>query len=639
MARRLLLVLLLLTASGCALTVDHFLQNIILPEQRTIETHDPSQYPPAPIPPSVPPRTVTHPQPGTPEWQMSLDDAIRIALENARVIRILAGTTAVASGQTIYDAAITNTTIDQNQAAFDPNLKWNNTWSRTNTPLGTFVTPSGTTFAGTTGANSFITPGTPVSSLTSLISSTPTDQWLSDVGLTKTNVLGGKWSLDWVENPQRFATFGPFPLNPQNPDMVTLSYTQPLLQGAGFNFNLAPVVIARLNTEQSFFQYKDSVQQLVRGTVEAYWSLVQARVTVWARKIQEEQSKEAYDRESARLKTGFSDVGTVSQTRVTYDQFRAMRIAAEADVLTREGTLRNILGLPPDDCRQIIPTSAPASQRLCHDWDQLVGIAEQRRPDIVELKIIVQADQQRLLQAQNTALPQLNAVGLYRWNGLVGEMPNGQELATKAGQYTDWQVGINFSVPLGLRQGRAQVRQQELFIIRDRANVEQQIHLAMHQLAATLRDLDSAYDQYEAYKETRAAADINLRVQNEKFRAGTTIYLNVLQALQDWGNAISSEAGQLLLYNISLANLEQQTGTILETHGLVFFEERFKAAGPLPCCDRTYPAAQPPVGTPHEYPGTGSPSENTFDLQKPARPGSKAEPEELPPPRPDKDKP
>src|SRR5262249_10126861 len=152
---------------------------------------------------------------------------------------------------------------------------------------------------------------------------------------------------------------------------------------------------------------------LVRGVIEAYWNLVQARVNVWARKIQEEQSKEAYERESARFKTGFSDVGIVSQTRVTYNQFRANRIAAEADVLTREGTLRNLLNLPPSDNRQLIPTSVPATQRLPHDWDQLVLLAEQRRPDIVELKIVVEADQVRLLQAENQALPRLDAVALY----------------------------------------------------------------------------------------------------------------------------------------------------------------------------------------------------------------------------------
>jgi outer membrane protein TolC len=582
----------------------------------------------------VPPRTVTNPQPQSPEWELSLDEAIRIALANARVVRILTGTTAVSSGQTIYDAAITNTTIDQAQAVFDPTAFWNNKWMRTNTPFATFITPTGTALTGVNGTTGSFATGSPASFLQSIITSNPTDTYLSDAGLMKTNVLGGKWSLDWIENPTRIANPGPFPLNPQTPRSLTLSYTQPLLQGGGFQVNMAPIVIARLNTEQSFFQYKDSVQELVRGTAEAYWNLVQARVNVWARKIQEQQSKEAYERESARLKTGFADVGVVSQTRVTYFQFRASRIAAEADVLTREGALRNLLGLPANDGRQIIPTSAPASQRLPRDWDELLQLAEQRRPDIVELKIILEADQQRLIQAENAALPRLDAVALYRWNGLSGEMPNDMDLSTRPGQYTDWSIAINFSVPLGLRQGRAQTRQQKLLIVRDRANIEQQVHFAIAQLAATLRDIDSAYEQYLALKETRSAADINLKVQNEKFRAGQTIYLNVLQALNDWGNAVSAEAQQLLIYNIALATLERQTGTILETHGLVFAEERFRAAGPLLCHEPLYPAAQPPLGQPQWYPGSGQPSENAFDLRNPAPREAKPAEEVLPPPRP-----
>jgi len=596
MSRKILLGLALTGISGCGFTADELSRNIILPEQRTISYRQPDQLPPVPIPLSTPPRTVSNPRPETKEWQLSLDEAIRIALENARVIRFLAGTSAASTGTTIYDAAITNTTIDQAQAVFDPILKWDNMLNHNNTPVGVFD---------------------PANPQRSFITGTSTDSFSSDLGLSKTNELGGTWAIDWTANPRRFNTPGPFPLNPERPRAVTVSYTQPLLQGGGFSVNTAPIVIARLNTEQSFFQYKNNVQQLVRGTIEAYWNLVQARVNVWARKIQEQQSKEAFDRESARLKTGFSDLGTLSQTRLTYNQFRSNRIAAEADVLAREGALRNLLGLEPNDDLQIVPTSAPASQRLPHNWDELLRVAEQRRPDIVELKIIVEADQIRLIQAENLALPQLNAFSLYRWNGLQGEMPNGEDVTAGTGKFSDWSVGVNFSVPLGLRQGRAQIRQQQLLILRDQANVEQQLHLAIHQLASTVRELDSAYEQYLAFKETREAADANLRVQNEKFKSGQTIYLNVLQALNAWGDAVSSEAQQLLIYNTSLAALEQQTGTILETHGLVFYEERFRSAGPLLCRDQDYPAALPPKGSPEQYPGTNSASENSFKLQNP----------------------
>jgi hypothetical protein len=188
---------------------------------------------------------------------------------------------------------------------------------------------------------------------------------------------------------------------------------------------------------------------------------------------------------------------------------------------------------------------------------------------------------------------------------------------------------------LGLRQGRALVRQQGLVIARDRANVEQGLHAAVHELASTVRDLDSAYDQYLAFKETRSAATDNLKVQTEQFRAGRTIYLNVLQALNDWGNAVSSEAQQLLSYNVDLATLERRTGTILETHGLVFYEERIRSAGPLGILGpgRLYPSALPPAGSPRRYPGTEEPSENAFDLKNPSAREPKP-PERLPQPAP-----
>jgi hypothetical protein len=48
-------------------------------------------------------------------------------------------------------------------------------------------------------------------------------------------------------------------------------------------------------------------------------------------------------------------------------------------------------------------------------------------------------------------LPRADAVALYRWNGLEGRMPNGEEIGTNGDAFTDWTLGVNFSVPLYLR--------------------------------------------------------------------------------------------------------------------------------------------------------------------------------------------
>jgi outer membrane protein TolC len=574
----------------------------IFPEQRQVEVRDPSALPHVAIPASTPPRTVSDQANAAEAWEMSLDEAIRTALANARVVRVLAGVSAVSSGSTIYDPAITNTTIDSERARFDPVLNVDNVFNRTETPTAVFD---------------------PADPSRALINGLRNDSYQFSSSLSQTNVTGGVADLSLNSNTSRLRP-GVFPLNPEERSTVDLGYTQPLWQGSGAPANIAPIVIARINTERSFFQYKDSVQELIRGVVEGYWNLVFARTDRWARQQQVDQAKFAYERASKRQAAQLADQAEVAQTRVAFANFRAALIAAEANVLDREAALRNLLFLPPNDDRELIPVTYPQVERLEKDWDSLLALAEERRPDLIELKLILEADRQQLRIAQNQTQPRLDAIARYRWNGIDGVMPNNARLSRGGSEFTDWTFGVNFSVPLGLRASRAALRRQELVIMRDQMNLQQGVHAAVHQVATVTRSQASAYERYLAYQETRTAASQNLAQQFAEYKTGRVNFILVVQAIGDWGNAVSFEAQALTQYNIGLATLEAETGTILETHGVAFLEERFGSIGPGALLgDRCqapyecYPEADPPTGNAERYPFSETPSENSFDLTKP----------------------
>lgn len=593
------------------------------PEQTRIVTRNPDSLPSIALPPSPSPPTVSNPLPAdAPVWNLSLDDTIRVALENTGVVRIVSGLTAVSSGQTIYDVAVTNTEIDRQQARFDPRVRVDNNFDRIETPGARFPTDPNT--------------GLPDLTRAELFGST-TDGYHLRTEVAKTLESGGNAALGVVTDP---LLIGPdlLPLNRQARSFLELSLNQPLLQGAGFAVNQVPIVVARINTDLSYFQYKGVLQDQVQSLIDGYWQLVAARVTVWAREQQVDQSDFALRLAQARKEAGFARLGDVAQARTALANFRATLIEARAVLLDREAALRNALGLPPYEQAQMVPTTPPTTERLRPDWQPLVQLAEQRRPDVIEFKLILEADEQLLLQANNQARPRLDAVALYRWNGLEGTMPNGDRLRTGPGEYTDWLLGVNFSVPLGLREGRASLRRQELVLARDQAFLEQSIHQAIHDLALSVRRLDQFYEQYRAYQESRIAARLNLEQQLAEYQQRGAIYLDVLQAITAWGNAVSSEAQALALYNSALAELERQTGTILETHGIRFYEERFASIGPLGRLGRQwiYPAilsAQPTA--PDRYPRGQQPAERTFDLEE-IRPGRRPiRPQplgELPPP-------
>lgn len=624
-------------ALACAARSAHAQHDAFLPifkrEQTQVMYHDPGALPPSPSYGADysfefdPPR-LSVPERYRASRPIGLDEAIELALKNVEVVRTLNGNSASTTGRTIYDAAIQNNEIDSAQAAFDPTLTASSAWIQNENPGGT-VDPS-----------------------TGLISQgNLSESHNVNVGVNQRNMLGGEASFTFNNNNNFSRPSGPA-LNPSDRFFAEVNYTQPLLRGAGVTANRVPIMLARINAERSFFQFRGSMQDLVRGVVEGYWGVVAARTDLWAREKQIEQATAALERAEARLRLGISDITEVTQARSALANFKAQRISSEGTLLNAEAALLNILGMPPASPDRLVPTSPPASEPIELSWTETFQLAEQRRPDIIEQKLIWEADVQRYLQSKNQFRPTLNASARYRWDGLTGTTPfvpaqpavagidddpttlqvfegrqpqaaspavPSRRISTSGGEFADWQLGINFSVPLFLRQERANLRSAELVLARDRANIKQTVHAAEHTLARLLRQLDQSYLRYKAFQDARAAARLNLERQLAAANAGTdVIFLNVLQAISDWGNSVSQEASALLDYNTTLARIEQETGTILETHGIWFVEDQRCNVGPMWIKherNRLYPHAHRPTLNEPIYESGDEPAEEFFDLE------------------------
>ena len=338
---------------------------------------------------------------------------------------------------------------------------------------------------------------------------TRTEDYDPTTGVSKTTMTGGTVAFNVNTNPARFKA-DIVPHNPQTRQSLDLSYTQPLYRGGGTHANRTPIVIARLDAERSFFQYKDSMQQLVRSVVAAYWALVFARTDEWARRQQVERAEFDYKRAVGRMKAKIGSRADVAQPRVSLGTFRTQLTAAQNNVLLREAALRNVMGLPPSDGLTLVPVTAPADQPVEFDWNELIALAESHRPDLIQAKLILEADHQQLLINKNQAHPNVDALMLYRWNGLDGRTPTGDTLTTQGGQFTDWTLGVTFSVPLSLRQERAALRRQELIIAQDEAFLRQGLHNMTHNIAASLRNLAQFEEQYQKLHEILAASELNV---------------------------------------------------------------------------------------------------------------------------------
>ncbi len=181
----------------------------VLPEQREIVRQDPADLPRVRIPAdATPPPTVSRRPEPAPQASLELDVAIRQALDNTDVVRVLAGVGAASSGQTIFDPAIATARIDQQQAIFDPSINVRNDFLRDEpVALGNRL-----------------------------------DTYNLQLGASKPLITGGRFDVGMDVNRNRQRPTNRL-LNPQTQSSASLSVTQPLLKGAGVDVNLVPIVL------------------------------------------------------------------------------------------------------------------------------------------------------------------------------------------------------------------------------------------------------------------------------------------------------------------------------------------------------------------------------------------------------------
>jgi len=565
------------------------------------------------------PRTTNDPE-AEEVWPMTLQEAIRIGLDNSEIVRVIAfgaqgipvggfepsalntGAGAGAAGalgagslESVYDPAVQETQIAQALSVFDTAFFTNLTWGKSAQPFNNAI------------QGGSLTTKTVVDSIQ--------DTANFQVGLSKRTATGAQigivHSVNWLYQNSTFLTY---------PSVYTtniqMSLTQPLLGSAqppnpgqfgnnaiigpgaaGLEANRAPIVIARLNADAAVWRFKAGVLAMVRSIEQQYWNLAQQHVQLWSSEKAVELAREIVNREQAELVVGKGTVADVAEAQQRLEQFNLDLVTKTSDVITTERQLRNILGLPPADNRRIIPVTPPAEARLEPDWDSSLAQMVTFQPDIVAQQLQVRIAELGLLVARNQLLPQLNLNLLYQLNGLGQQLDNAEAVMTgatikaldpvvrakeqaagllsNAGYYNNfrtWSVGFSFAMPLGMRSPLANTRNAQYILLRQRAYLQQIVHQTTHSLARFFLEVDANYKQFKTASRLRAAAAQRLEAQRAYYEEGRITIDRFLDAVSQYASAVAQEAQFKMTYNISIVALEEAKGTLLAYNNIAVAE-------------------------------------------------------------------
>jgi len=544
---------------------------------------------------SPPPWTLASDEP--PQYEdISLEEVIRIALCNSRVLRDLGGAIvrAPATQRTAWDTAITETDPqfgpEAALSAFDAQFTTSLFSEDNNRALN----------------NEFFGGGTRV---------LDQDASVFQAQLSKRAATGSEFAIR--HNIDYDANNAPGNLFPSAWNAnVEAEIRQPLLQGSGLEFNRIAgpsttpgiyngVLVARTNTDIALADFEIAVRDLVSNLENAYWDLyfgyrdldtkVAARdsaLDTW-RKIyalyesgrrggeaeKEGQAREQYFRFQEEVQNALSGQlidGTRTGNGSGGGTFRAV-----GGVLVAERRLRLLMGLPPSGDALLRPTDDPVFAPVAFDWHQVVEDTTTRRSELRRQEWVIRRREMELIASKNYLLPRLDTVGRYRWRGFghdlldnhgtLGQFDNAYGNLT-SGAFQEWQLGLELTVPIGFRLAHTAVRNAELRLARSRAILRDQQREVVHEAADAIGELNRSYTVTQTSFNRLVASRQQLSAVEAAYEADKAPLDLFLDAQRRLTEAESRYYRGLAEFAVATKNVHFVKGTLLEYDGVYLAE-------------------------------------------------------------------
>lgn len=535
------------------------------------------------------PATVRDPS-QMPAYDLPLSEALQLALNNSKVVRaratfkspanpLMSSPERIASS---YDTAIQETNAGFFQRGPEAALSAFDAQFKTSVTTGHSDLVQNNLLLGAIG------PGQTLE--------VDSGRW--NTSLQKVMADGGAFTVtqDWNYS-QANQLFQLFPSNYRG--SLRADYRRPLWAGAGADYTRVAgpimrsipglsmtdggVLISRINTDISIADTELNVINLVRDVEDLYWELYLAFRTYDAELTARDAAHSVWRSARRRMESGAKG-GTVVDEAQARQNYFASRIRLENAVGTlyaTEGQFRRLIGLPVNDGRILRPADEPLSAEFVSDWRMALSESLVRRVELRRQKWQIKSLELQLTAADSMAKPRLDVVGGYQLNGfgddlLAGTNDDGVTRRGYASGYgslfrgdqASWDVGLEFSMPVGMRQALANKRNVEFRLLKARSVLSAQELEISHELSSAFQMLDWWYQVAESNLHRGQAAETEVAAVEKEYAAGR-IPVDLL--LRSQANVAAAQVGYysaLVKYNQALVDLRARKGSLLEDNNI-----------------------------------------------------------------------
>lgn len=344
---------------------------------------------------------------------LSLDDAVSLALENNLDIRVQR-----------YTAWVIDTQLLKAQAGGVPQPA-----SAQQVVLGT---PPSVSFDPVLSAQANLaTAFIPVNNIfTSGVGTTavPVLDYHTDnfnFGYAQGFHTGTAVQIQWTNQRQSTNSPGVF-FNPDVYSTLTVQVTQPLLNGCCFLPNTRYIIEAKNSTKIAAAQFAQAVIADITTTSDDYWELVYDRQYVKVEEQAVSVSQKLYEDNKKQLEIGTLAPLDVVTAESQLAQDKQNLVAAQTAKLLQETKLLNDITKDPLAPKlagvEIVPTTPVETPEIVENvpLNDLMSEAWKNRPEMTQALLTLENDKVEVKATRNSLLPSLTLFGYYQGQAYAG---------------------------------------------------------------------------------------------------------------------------------------------------------------------------------------------------------------------------
>ncbi|WP_353069903.1 TolC family protein [Tunturibacter empetritectus] len=306
---------------------------------------------------------------------------------------------------------------------------------------------------------------------------------------------------------------------------------------------------ARASENAALLNFKDARELVVYATAGTYLQLLATMAEVESERVQVDYAQASYKQAAAQNSVGTKSTVDTNKILIQLETEQQRLLSRQTDYEKQKMQLERIMGLPLG-ATVIIDETLPYTPQPPISLEDALQQAVANRADLQAAKAQLRAAEQTVKASKSEYLPTFALSGTY---GIEGTNPN-QGISVYTGV-------ASLSIPIWQGgKAKADVVQANAAVAQRKAELADQQQVVELDVRNAYLDMETATKQVTVAIDNRKLALATLKQSQDRFAAGVTTSVEVVQAHETLASAEQDYISSLYSHNLAKVSLARAIG-------------------------------------------------------------------------------